>query len=93
MERKMLVLNERDNVGVLLESADKGDRCVYMDTPIEILETVEFAHKVAVADIPEKGRVIKYGEDIGYATRDIIKGQWIHTHNMACDRGKQREAV
>ena len=93
MERKILVLHKRDNVGVLLEPADKGDRCVHEDASIKALDAIEFAHKVAITDIPEKGRVIKYGEDIGYATSDIKQGQWIHTHNMACDRGKQKEAV
>jgi len=88
MERKLLVLNDQDNVGVILETAEKGDRCIHMDTPIEILESVEFAHKIAIVDIPGKGWVVKYGENIGYATTDIKKGQWIHTHNMACDRGK-----
>lgn len=88
MERKILVLNDQDNVGVLLESAEKGDQCIHMDTPIEISESVEFAHKIAIVDIPEKGWVVKYGENIGYATTNIKQGQWIHTHNMACDRGK-----
>ncbi len=88
MERKILVLNDQDNVGVILEPAEKGDRCVHMETPIEVLESVEFAHKIAIVDISEKGWVVKYGENIGYATTDIKQGQWIHTHNMACDRGK-----
>ena len=92
MQRKILVLNDRDNVGVLLESAEKGDRCMYMDRPIEVMESIEFAHKIAIVDIPEKDWVIKYGEPIGYAITNIKKGQWIHTHNMACDRGKQKEA-
>ena len=93
MERRLLVLTDHDNVGVLLESAEKGDRCVHMEISINVLESVEFAHKIAIVDIPEKAWVVKYGENIGYATRDIKPGEWIHTHNMACDRGKQKEAV
>ena len=88
MERKILVMNETDNVGVLLENAGKGDSCIHRKSTIDILEDIEFAHKIALADIPAKGWVVKYGENIGYATTDIKKGQWIHTHNMACDRGK-----
>jgi len=88
MEIKILVLNDQDNVGVILESAEKGDRCIHKEISIEILESIEFAHKIAIVDIPEKDWVVKYGENIGYATKDIKRGQWIHTHNMACDRGK-----
>lgn len=88
MNRRLLVMNETDNVGVVLEAADIGDTCVYRKDTIEIIEPVEFAHKIALNDIPEKENVVKYGEDIGYATRDIKKGQWVHIHNMGCDRGK-----
>ena len=88
MNRKVLVMNPGDNVGVLLENAEADDTCTPRDRPVTILETIEFAHKVALADISEKSWVVKYGESIGYANSDIKKGQWVHVHNMACDRGK-----
>ncbi len=85
---KILVLHEKDNVGVLLEAAEKGAVCAYGDDAVEILESIAFAHKVALDDISKEGRVIKYGEDIGFATKDIKKGQWVHVHNIGCNRGK-----
>ena len=88
MNRRLLVMNEKDNVGVVLETADKGDTCPYRDNTIEIIEPIEFAHKIALSDIPEKENVVKYGENIGYAMTDIKKGQWVHVHNMGCERGK-----
>lgn len=88
MEKKVLVMNLADNVGVLLENAETDDSCTHDDRLVTILEPIEFAHKVALTDISEKSWVIKYGENIGYATSGIKKGQWVHTHNMACDRGK-----
>ena len=88
MNKRLLVMNEKDNVGVVLEAADKGDTCMYRDDTIGIIEPIEFAHKIALTDIPEKENVVKYGENIGYALTDIKKGQWVHIHNMGCERGK-----
>ena len=73
---------------MLLESAEAGDRCCGGEAKIEIREPIEFAHKVALRDISAEETIFKYGEDIGYALRDIPKGAWIHVHNMGCRRGK-----
>ena len=88
MERRLLVMNSKDNVGVLLEQATAGDTCSYKGDSIEMTADIEFAHKVALMDIPATGRVIKYGHEIGYAEKEIHKGEWVHTHNMGCRRGK-----
>lgn len=88
MEKHLLVINEKDNVGVLLESAQKGDTCIYKGDSLEITESIDFAHKVALTDIAKENNVVKYGEDIGYALVDIKRGQWVHNHNMGCRRGK-----
>jgi altronate dehydratase small subunit len=88
MDKRLLVMKEQDNVGVVLEAADKGDTCLYRDDTIEIVEPIEFAHKIALSDIAEKENVVKYGENIGYALTDIRRGEWVHVHNMGCERGK-----
>ena len=72
MEIKILVLNDQDNVGVILESAEKGDRCIHREISIEILESIEFVHKIAIVDIPEKDWVVKYGEDLELTARTLI---------------------
>lgn len=38
-------------------------------------------HKTALTDIPEGGRIIKYGFPIGHAVKDIKKGERVHTDN------------
>ena len=35
------------------------------------------AHKIALCDIPEGGKIIRYGVVLGYAINPIGKGQWI----------------
>lgn len=88
MYKKMVILNSKDNVGVLLEEAKSGDYSNNGNDKIEIIEDIEFGHKVALDDINSGEIVYKYGEEIGYAIEDIKKGQWIHNHNMGCKRGK-----
>lgn len=91
MERRSLIINPADEVAVLLENGEKGDTITVKGKKVFLLEPVEFAHKVAIQDIPKGKPVIKYGEEIGYALTDIPAGAWIHRHNMGCDRGKKME--
>ncbi|MBE6915361.1 MAG: altronate dehydratase [Ruminococcaceae bacterium] len=39
-------------------------------------------HKYARRDIKTGENIIKYGNPIGRATRNIPQGEWVHTHNM-----------
>lgn len=61
-----IIINEKDNVGVRLVAT----------------KSVPAGHKFALKDIKKGENVIKYGEIIGEATRDIKKGEWVHTHNV-----------
>ena len=63
----LIILNERDNVGVL--RSPRGD--------------VPAGHKIALVDIPQGAAVVKYGYPIGVATADIRAGEFVHTHNLA----------
>ena len=64
----MMIFPE-DSVAMVLEDAQKGD---VIETPrgrVELLEDVEFAHKVAVVPLKKGDPVIKYREEIGYMLR------------------------
>ena len=43
---------------------------------------LEDGHKYALRDIKCGEDIIKYGNPIGHATRDIKKGEHVHTHNV-----------
>ena len=43
---------------------------------------IEDGHKYARQDIKKGDNVIKYGQPIGHATEDILKGEHVHSHNM-----------
>ncbi len=44
--------------------------------------SLETGHKTALTDIKEGESIIKYGFPIGHATKDIKKGELVHTHNL-----------
>lgn len=45
-------------------------------------ERIDLGHKLAIRAVPSGGVVRKYGQLIGYATRDIAPGDWVHQHNL-----------
>ena len=48
-------------------------------------QDVPFGHKIAIKDIKKGDKIIKYGETIGSASKDIKKGDWVHVHNVKDD--------
>lgn len=63
-------IHPKDNVEVALR-----------DLSLEGKE-IKRGHKIALNDIPDGMNIIKYGFPIGSATKDISRGEWVHTHNM-----------
>ena len=82
---RALRIHPNDNVAVALSEIVSGDRfTVVSDSGEEDLRTIDsipFAHKVAVADIGKGEDIIKYGVPIGFATAVIRCGEWVHQHN------------
>jgi len=82
------ILTDRsDNVATVISDITKGE-IISIKTElgakeIEAREAVPYGHKVALIHIAKGGEVVKYGIVIGYATRDIEQGEWVHTHNTA----------
>lgn len=85
----LLVINEKDNVAVALLDLRSGDTLkLPVGRELTTTKDIPYGHKVALVDIPEGESVIKYGETIGLATRDIVRGEWVHTHNMGAVEGE-----
>ncbi len=78
-----------DNVVTVLAPCVKGDEVVVNENGGRQVyvcnQDVPFGHKIAAAGIGRGKRVVKYGETIGRASRDIKKGDWVHTHNIVDD--------
>src|SRR5262245_336753 len=87
-----LILNEKDNVGVARVPIPAESELVKNGQKITTKENVQPGHKIALRPVASGERILKYGETIGRATRDIAPGDWVHTHNILPDfSGKDYE--
>lgn len=85
-----LLIHPDDTVAVALRDLAAGETLAARDADLGVVATrqaVPFGHKVAVRPIAAGTQVIKYGADIGLATRDIAPGEHVHTHNLVSVRG------
>lgn len=92
--KRAIVLNQRDNVGVAVENIKKGEMVnleVVKGNNFSLLATedIPFGFKIALADIPKGGEVIKHGEVMGLATTQIKAGSLVHVHNVQGKRAQK----
>ena len=87
-----LMLTPKDNVATSLQDAGPGSdvqvRVGKEVRHVTALERIPFGFKMATERIPKGGSVVKYGEPIGIASRDIAPGQLVHVHNIEGARGR-----
>lgn len=94
---KALVIKDTDNVATAIQAIgagetinlEIGDKVV----AVRVLEDVAFGHKFALWDIAAGAPIVKYGESIGAATRNIEAGQYVHVHNVESVRGRGDKSV
>lgn len=94
-ERKIaLKVNDKDNVATIFANGiNAGDEVEIRDKKgdcevIEVLHPIPYGHKLALRDIKPGELIVKYGEEIGIATRFISKGAYVHVHNLDSMRGR-----
>ena len=74
-----LKLNIKDNIGIYLG----GNKRFYINNnKHKICHKIPYGHKFALKNIRKNNFIIKYGEIIGTAKKDIKVGAHVHIHNM-----------
>lgn len=76
--RAAIRIGQADNVAVALRRLEAGERAL----GVRLAGPVPPGHKFALRDIPACAAVVKYGHQIGLATRDIPAGAHVHSHNL-----------
>lgn len=83
-------IEQLDNVVVAIEYIKAGEDVNYLDGDNQITfkskDDVRIYHKIANKNILKGEHVMKYAEHIGLASRDIEKGEHVHTHNVEDSR-------
>ena len=91
--RKVLVLDEKDNIAVCLVEMVIGEVVAQDGLNLTIQNRIPRGHKVATSLITKNEGIIKYGERMGHATTDIKVGEHVHTHNVLGDRLSTEQVV
>ncbi len=90
MSDNILIIHPRDNVAVALRILGVGELAVAKGIEgLRAVEEIPASHKIALKDISKGEEIIKYGEIVAVSTRDIKKGEWVHTHNLESKRWKK----
>ena len=75
-----------DNIAVAIRAIPEG-RELQLDTQtIKIRQGIPMGHKFAVHTIEADANVLKFGQVIGTAGRDIAVGEHVHVHNVKADK-------
>ncbi len=83
--RRAVLLREDDNVAVAARPIPRGFALEVGGRTVAVREPIALGHKVALVDVEVGSPVRKYGQIIGFASRPIPSGSWVHVHNLAAD--------
>ncbi len=83
MKNNAVLVNPKDNIAVAIKEIKAGETVTGIgDLDLQANEDIMRNHKVAVAEVAENPPVLKYGERIGFASKPIRPGDWVHSHNL-----------
>lgn len=88
-----LKVNDADNVATMFCVVQRSSAVDIQDNhgderKVTVLDDIPYGHKIALQPIEKADAILKYGEQIGIASRDIAKGEHVHVHNMESTRGR-----
>jgi altronate dehydratase len=82
MPNKFIIMDSTDNCATSLEDISQRTELKTEYGTITINQDIPLGHKFALRNIQKGEKIMKYGQIIGIATEEILKGDWIHTHNI-----------
>lgn len=80
----VLHLHPEDNVVVATRSIVTEFQLPELNgaSGVKTREPIDLGHKIAIRRIETGTPIRKFGQTIGFATREIQPGDWVHTHNV-----------
>lgn len=78
---QIIKIHPLDNVVVALKDIEKETVLNVDGHKITVAEDIKRGHKICISFIKAGEPVVKYGNEIAKATKDIKAGEWVHTHN------------
>ncbi len=93
LSERAIVLRPEDDVAVAKKPIQAGMVLEDGSVRIEVRADVPPGHKVARRGVKAGQPVRKYGQVIGFATKDILPGDHVHTHNLGIGELQQTYEV
>jgi altronate dehydratase small subunit len=84
-DRRLLLLNEADNVLVATSRIRAGEEVVVEGASVALPVDLPIGHKLSRRAIAGGEKIVKYGATIGSATVDIAAHTHVHVHNVRSD--------
>jgi altronate hydrolase len=78
----LIRIHSDDNVAVALRPLKKGEALEIAGVSLAAAEDIPAGHKIAIRDIAQGERIIKYGYPIGAVSAPVRAGAHVHTHNV-----------
>ncbi len=75
-------LRPQDNIAVCRKTIPANTDISFDGSTLRVLTAIKMGHKFAVRPIKEGDAVLKYGQIIGFANRNITLGEHVHVHNV-----------
>ncbi len=93
LAEKAILLNPADHVMIAKANIPAGTIIEDGGTPVEVRQDIRAGHKIARRPAKAGEPVRRYGQIIGFATRDIAVGDHVHVHNLAVGALQQEYEV
>lgn len=81
-KNKMIRLVPEDNVAVAAANIPANTAVEVAKNQYTTREAIPFGHKMMLKKVETGDAILRYGHRIGYATRRIEPGEWVHDHNI-----------
>jgi len=78
---KVLMLHQSDNIVVATERLGRGEDPLAIQAPL--VERISEGHKISLVSLAKGTPIIKFGQVIGFASKEIAAGEHVHSHNCS----------
>jgi altronate hydrolase len=86
-------LHPQDNVAIAKTDLEANTTLELDERQILLRQSIPTGHKVALREIAEGEPVYRYGQVIGFASRIILPGEHVHTHNLSLEIGHRLSQI
>jgi altronate dehydratase len=79
---RAIQLHPQDNVAIAKTDLAAADWLSLEAGQLRLRQAIPTGHKIALREIGKGRAVLRYGQVIGHASRAILPGEHVHTHNL-----------